>query len=98
MSQTICVKCGRPWPCPIGIYPHRASRHTSAVTTTPVRLGAASSLTGVVDSWTETTLISALLYYGLACADGTHCVDALRKIGHDKAADVLADALAERNA
>ena len=57
----------------------------------------APTLTGVVDSWTETTLVSALLYYGLACADGTHCVDALRKIGHDKAADVLADALAERN-
>jgi len=58
---------------------------------------AAPGLTDAVDSWTETTLVSALLYYGLACADGTHCVDALRKIGHDKAADVLADALAERN-
>ena len=28
----------------------------------------APTLTGVVDSWTETTLVSALLYYGLACA------------------------------
>jgi len=78
------------------IYKGDRAEEINRATDAPAMSGA-PGLTDAVDSWTETTLVSALLYYGLACADGTHCVDALRKIGHDKAADVLADALAERN-
>jgi hypothetical protein len=49
-----------------------------------------------VSPMVETTIIAALVHYGLACADGSHCVDALRDLGYDRSADVLRDALDAR--
>lgn len=50
----------------------------------------------MTDSHTETTIIAALVHYGLACYDGSHCVAALRAIGQDGAANVLQERLEER--
>lgn len=44
-------------------------------------------------TYVDSTVIAALTHYGLSCCDGRHCVEALRHLGHDKAADVLATAL-----
>lgn len=45
---------------------------------------------------TDSTVIAALVHYGLTCYDGRHCIEALRDLGHDKPADVLAEALSAR--
>jgi hypothetical protein len=45
---------------------------------------------------TDTTVIAALVHYGLSCYDGRHCIEALRDLGHDQAADVLKTALSGR--
>lgn len=47
-------------------------------------------------STTDATVMAALLHYGLSCYDGRHCIEALRDLGMDSAADALEAALANR--
>lgn len=49
-----------------------------------------------MESSTEATVMAALLNYGLTCYDGRHCIEALRDLGMDAAADSLAAALSDR--
>ena len=45
---------------------------------------------------TNTTIVAALLHYGLTCYDGRLCIEALREMGMEASADALRLALSNR--